>query len=128
VVRSLWLVSTDNFLLIINLSFYIALLIQLVIFPHIWRIWLGNTIHLGLRFAPNDGERTKLYLRTYHAVKTPIVRQIFNFFRYLGDIFIERQDRRAMLTHHPFHSEPRMGEKFITGASPVIEYLRSRQS
>jgi len=96
-------------------------------FPNIWHNWLGDTFHLFLGFAPIDDENTKLYLRTYHAVKTPIVRQIFDFFGNLGNIFIERQDRRVVVTQRPFRTELRMGEKLIPGDAPVIEYRRRRQ-
>ncbi len=97
-------------------------------FPNIWHNWLGNTFHLFLGFAPIDGENTKLYLRTYHAVKTLGIRQVFNFFSNLTNLFIARQDRRVVVTQRPFRSELRMGEKFIPGDGPVIEYRRWRQS
>jgi phenylpropionate dioxygenase-like ring-hydroxylating dioxygenase large terminal subunit len=97
-------------------------------FPNIWHNWLGNTFHLFLGFAPIDAENTKLYLRTYHAVKIPIVRQAFNFSSNLSNIFIARQDRRVVVTQRPFRSELRMGEKLIPGDAPVIEYRRRRQA
>jgi phenylpropionate dioxygenase-like ring-hydroxylating dioxygenase large terminal subunit len=97
-------------------------------FPNIWHNWLGDTFHLFLGFAPIDDENTKLYLRTYHAVKTPIVRQVFDFFGNIGNIFIERQDRRVVVTQRPFRSELRMGEKLVPGDAPVIEYRRRRQA
>ncbi|HSB66205.1 MAG TPA: aromatic ring-hydroxylating dioxygenase subunit alpha [Anaerolineales bacterium] len=97
-------------------------------FPNLWHNWLGDTFHLFLGFAPIDGEHTKLYLRTYHAVKTPIVRQVFNFVSNLSNIFIERQDRRVVVTQRPFRTELRMGEKLIPGDAPIIEYRRRRQA
>jgi phenylpropionate dioxygenase-like ring-hydroxylating dioxygenase large terminal subunit len=97
-------------------------------FPNIWHNWIGDTFHLFLGFAPIDDENTKLYLRTYHAVKAPFVRQVFNFISNLSNIYIERQDRRVVVTQRPFRSELRMGEKLIPGDAPVIEYRRRRQA
>jgi len=97
-------------------------------FPNIWHNWIGDTFHLFLGFAPIDDENTKLYLRTYHAVKAPIVRQVFNFISNLSNIYIERQDCRVVVTQRPFRSELRMGEKLIPGDAPVIEYRRRRQT
>lgn len=96
-------------------------------FPNIWHNWLGDTFHLFLGFAPIDGEHTKLYLRSYHSMKVPIIRQVFNFFSNLANIFIERQDRRVVITQRPYRSELRSGEKLITGDGPVIEYRRRRE-
>lgn len=95
-------------------------------FPNIWHNWLGDTFHLFLGFTPIDGEHTKLYLRSYHSKKAPIVRQVFNFFSNLANIFIERQDRRVVVTQRPFRSDLRIGEKLISGDAPVIEYRRRR--
>ncbi len=97
-------------------------------FPNIWHNWLGDAFHLFLGFAPIDGEHTKLYMRTYHATKLPVVRQIFELVSNLANIYIERQDRRVVVTQRPFRSELRMGEKLIPGDAPVIEYRRRRQA
>ena len=97
-------------------------------FPNIWHNWLGENFHLFLGFAPIDGENTKLYLRTYHKVKIPILHQAFGFLSNLGNIYIERQDRRVVVTQRPFRSDLRIGEKLIPGDAPVIEYRRRRQA
>jgi hypothetical protein len=93
----------------------------------VWHNWLGDTFHLFIGFAPIDGEHTKLYLRSYHSMKIPIVRQVFNFFSNLANIFIERQDRRVVITQRPFRSDMHIGEKLIPGDAPVIEYRRRRE-
>jgi phenylpropionate dioxygenase-like ring-hydroxylating dioxygenase large terminal subunit len=97
-------------------------------YPNIWHNWIGDTFHLFLAFVPIDGEHTKLYLRSYHSVKFPIARQITDFFSNRSNILIERQDRRVVVTQRPYRSDLRIGEKFIPGDGPVIEYRRQRQA
>jgi phenylpropionate dioxygenase-like ring-hydroxylating dioxygenase large terminal subunit len=97
-------------------------------FPNIWHNWIADTFHLFLAFTPIDGEHTKLYLRTYHSIKIPILRQVMNFFGDQSNLYIERQDRRVVVTQRPFRSDLRIGEKFIPGDAPVIEYRRRRQA
>ena len=97
-------------------------------FPNIWHNWIGDTFHLFLGFVPIDGEHTKLYLRTYHAVKTPILRQVMNFFGDQSNLVIERQDRRVVVTQRPLRSDLKIGEKLIPGDGPVIEYRKRRQA
>ena len=96
-------------------------------FPNLWHNWLGDTFHLFIAFAPVDDESTKLYLRTYHTMRLPVARQIFELFGNLGNFYIERQDRRVVLTQRPLRTELRMGEKLIFGDAPIIEYRRRRQ-
>jgi phenylpropionate dioxygenase-like ring-hydroxylating dioxygenase large terminal subunit len=97
-------------------------------FPNIWHNWIGETFHLFLAFTPIDEEHTKLYLRSYHSTKTPILRQMVNFLGDLSNIYIERQDRRVVVTQRPFRSDLRIGEKLIPGDAPIIEYRRRRQA
>ena len=96
-------------------------------FPNIWHNWIGDDFHLFIAFIPVDNENTLLYLGTYHTVKTPLVKQLFNFFGNLGNLYIERQDRRVVITQRPLRSELKMGEKLIPGDAPIIEYRRRRQ-
>jgi phenylpropionate dioxygenase-like ring-hydroxylating dioxygenase large terminal subunit len=96
-------------------------------YPNIWHNWISDKFHLFLGFAPIDGEHTKLYLRTYHSVKIPIIRQVMNFLSNQSNIYIERQDRRVVITQRPFRSDLHNGEKLIPGDAPVIEYRRRRE-
>jgi phenylpropionate dioxygenase-like ring-hydroxylating dioxygenase large terminal subunit len=96
-------------------------------FPNLWHNWLGDTFHLFIAFVPIDDQNSLLYLGTYHTVKLPLVKHLFNFFSNLGNLFIERQDRRVVLTQRPLRSQLRMGEKMIPGDAPIIEYRRKRQ-
>ena len=96
-------------------------------FPNIWHNWLGS-LHLFIAFVPIDGENSLLYLRTYHAVKAPIARQLFELAGNLGNLYIERQDRRVVLTQRPLRTQLKMGEKMIPGDGPIIEYRRRRDA
>ena len=53
---------------------------------------------------------------------------ITDFFSNRSNILIERQDRRVVVTQRPYRSDLRIGEKFIPGDGPVIEYRRQRQA
>ena len=95
-------------------------------FPNIWHNWLGDTFHLFIAFAPVDDENCILYIRMYHTVRLPVARQIFELLGNIGNFYIERQDRRVVVTQQPLRTELRMGEKLIAGDAPIIEYRRQR--
>ena len=61
-------------------------------------------------------------------MKSTILRQVMNFFGDQSNLFIERQDRRVVITQRPFRSDLKIGEKLIPGDAPVIEYRRCRQA
>jgi phenylpropionate dioxygenase-like ring-hydroxylating dioxygenase large terminal subunit len=97
-------------------------------FPNVWHNWLGDNLHIFIAFAPIDDENTMMYIRQYQRiVKTPVLREVFNIVGQIGNLIIERQDKRVVITQEPKRSALRMGEKLIQGDLPIIEYRRRRE-
>jgi phenylpropionate dioxygenase-like ring-hydroxylating dioxygenase large terminal subunit len=97
-------------------------------FPNVWHNWISDNLRVFVAFAPIDDENTMMYLRYYHKVKTPILRQINNLMGRLGNLVIERQDRRVVITQRPKRSDLRIGELLIPGDSPIITYRKIRRA
>jgi len=68
-----------------------------------------------------------MYLRFYHKMRTPVIRNIVNFFGSLSNLYIERQDKVVVLTQQPKRSDLNIGEKMISGDGPIITYRRIRR-
>ena len=69
-----------------------------------------------------------MYLRQYQRIaRTPVVRELFNAFGTLGNLIIERQDKRIVITQRPKASGLHIGEKMISGDGPIVDYRRKRQ-
>jgi phenylpropionate dioxygenase-like ring-hydroxylating dioxygenase large terminal subunit len=97
-------------------------------FPNLWHNWLTDNLHLLIAFAPIDDANCLLYIRQYQGfVKAPIVRDLVNALSMVGNFYIERQDRRVVLTQRPLRTDLNIGEKLIPGDAPVIEYRRRRR-
>jgi phenylpropionate dioxygenase-like ring-hydroxylating dioxygenase large terminal subunit len=97
-------------------------------FPNIWHNWIYNAFHIVVAFVPLDDENTLMYLRGYqNSVKIPIMREIFNFISSIGNLIIERQDKRVVVTQRPKASGLRIGEKMIPGDGPIVMYRRRRE-
>jgi phenylpropionate dioxygenase-like ring-hydroxylating dioxygenase large terminal subunit len=97
------------------------------LFPNLWHNWLGDNLHIVIAFVPIDDENTMMYIRNYQRMATaPIVRDVFNLISAVGNLIIERQDKRVVITERPKRSERRMNEKLIQGDGPIIEYRRRR--
>ncbi len=98
------------------------------LFPNVWHNWISDDMRVTVAFAPIDDENTLMYLRWYQRiVRWPVGRQVFNWLGALGNLVIERQDRRVVVTQRPKRSTLRMGEKLIQGDLPIIEYRRRRE-
>ena len=96
-------------------------------FPNLWHNWLSDDLHLFIAFAPIDDANTLLYIRQYqNIVRAPLARDVFNFVANLGNLFIERQDKRVVITQQPKRSTWHMDEILIQGDSPIIQYRRRR--
>jgi phenylpropionate dioxygenase-like ring-hydroxylating dioxygenase large terminal subunit len=98
-------------------------------FPNIWQNWLGDKLRILIVFAPIDHENTLMYIRQYQSiVNLPLLRETFNLMGAIGNLIIERQDKRVVVTQRPKRTELRMEEKLIPGDGPIIEYRRRREA
>ncbi len=96
-------------------------------FPNVWQNWIADDLRIMIAFAPIDHENTLMYVRYYHKVKTPVLRQIYGWVGGISNLVIERQDRRVVITHQPPRPDLGMGEILIPGDRPIIEYRKIRR-
>ena len=96
-------------------------------FPNLWHNWISEDFHLIGAFAPVDDQRMVLYILTFHAVRLPVLRQIFEWLMNRGNYHIERQDRRVVITQVPSRSDLNIGEVLIRGDGPIITYRKIRR-
>jgi phenylpropionate dioxygenase-like ring-hydroxylating dioxygenase large terminal subunit len=97
-------------------------------FPNVWHNWISEDVRVMIAFAPIDDENTLMYLRFYHKMRTPIIKNIVGFFGSLSNKYIERQDRRVVITQQPKRSDLNIGEKLIPGDGPIITYRKIRRA
>ena len=98
------------------------------LFPNLWHNWLGDNLHIIIAFVPIDDENTMMYIRSYQRMmQVPIVRDVFNWISAVGNLVIERQDKRVVITQRPKRSGLRVGEKLIPGDGPIAAYRRRRE-
>ena len=97
-------------------------------FPNIWQNWLSDSFLVFLVFAPIDNDNTLMYLRQYHTVRLPILRQLTNWFSALGNLYILNQDKRVVLTQRPKRPDLDNGEILVSGDYPIVLYRKRRRA
>lgn len=97
-------------------------------YPNIWHNWIADDTRVFVAFAPIDEANTMMYLRFYHRVTTPLLRQTSGFFGSLGNLVIERQDKPIVETQRPKASGLEIGKKLILGDGPIITYRKIRKA
>lgn len=96
-------------------------------YGNLWQNWIADDLRIVLAFAPIDNENTMMYLRYYHTMHTPVLRQLFGWLGSLGNLIIERQDRRVVITQCPNRPALDIGEILIPGDNPIVLYRKIRQ-
>ena len=96
-------------------------------FGNLWQNWIADNLRVVLAFAPIDNENTMMYLRYYHTMRLPILRQINGWLGSLANLIIERQDRRVVITQRPSRPDLGIGEILIQGDSPIVLFRRIRR-
>ena len=97
-------------------------------FGNLWQNWIADTLRIVIAFAPIDNENTLMYIRYYHNVHIPILRQLYGWIGSLANLIIERQDRRVVITQRPHRPDLGIGEILIPGDHPIVVYRRRRQA
>jgi phenylpropionate dioxygenase-like ring-hydroxylating dioxygenase large terminal subunit len=97
-------------------------------FPNLWQNFISEKIRAFAAFVPVDEENSIIYIRYYQRmIKTPILKELFNFLGKISSIIILRQDKKVVATQVPRKSSLRMNENLIPGDLPIIEYRNHRQ-
>lgn len=97
-------------------------------FPNLWQNWLSDDFLVFLIFVPIDNENTMMYLRQYHKMRIPVLRQLFEFFGGLGNLYILNQDKRVVITQRPSRPDLDIGEILIPGDHPIVMYRKRRRT
>lgn len=97
-------------------------------YGNIWQNWIADGIRIVVAFAPIDNENTLMYLRYYHTVRVPILRQLMGWIGSLSNLVIERQDRRVVITQRPHRPDMGIGEILIPGDNPIALYRKIRKT
>ena len=96
-------------------------------YGNLWQNWIADDLRILLAFVPIDNENTMMYLRYYHTMRIPVLRQIYGWMGSLGNLIIERQDRRVVMTQRPHRPDLGIGEILIPGDSPIVLYRKIRR-
>jgi phenylpropionate dioxygenase-like ring-hydroxylating dioxygenase large terminal subunit len=97
-------------------------------FGNLWQNWVSDSLRIVVAFAPIDNENSLLYLRYYHTMRIPVLRQFTGLIGSLANLIIERQDRRVVITQRPHRPDMDIGEILIQGDNPIVLYRRIRKA
>jgi hypothetical protein len=90
-------------------------------YGNIWHNWISNNIRV-VAFAPIDDENTLMYLQVFNTVRVPVMRQITGWIGSLGNLVIERQDQRVVITQRLHRPVLDCSEILISGDHLIVLY------
>lgn len=97
-------------------------------YPNIWMNHISGKIKVLIYFAPVDDENTILYIRFYCKLSSiDLVNRFIAYIGKFGNLTVERQDKRVVITQRPKASSYRSGEKLVPGDGPIIQYRKLRE-
>jgi phenylpropionate dioxygenase-like ring-hydroxylating dioxygenase large terminal subunit len=97
-------------------------------YGNVWHNWIADNVRVLIAFAPIDNENTMMYVRYYHTVHFPVIRQLYGWIGSLANLVIERQDRRVVITQRPPRPDLGIGEILIPGDNPIVLYRKIRRA
>jgi phenylpropionate dioxygenase-like ring-hydroxylating dioxygenase large terminal subunit len=97
-------------------------------YGNLWHNWIAESLRVVVAFAPIDNENTMMYLRYYHTIRIPVLRQLNGWLGSLMNLLIERQDRRVVITQRPQRPDLGIGEILVQGDNPIVLYRKIRRA
>ena len=97
-------------------------------FPNLWQNWIADGLRIVIAFAPIDDENTMMYIRYYHTARLPLLRHLVGWLGSLGNLYIERQDRRVVVTQRPLRPDLGIGEVLVQGDHQIVLYRKRRRA
>lgn len=98
------------------------------IFPNIWLNHISDKMLVLIYFAPVDEENTIMYIRFYSKITgISMIDKLIALAGKYANKFVERQDRRVVITQKPKASSLKMSETLLRGDGPVIKYRLIRE-
>lgn len=97
-------------------------------YGNLWQNWIAGNMRVLIAFAPIDDQNTMMYIRYYHNLRAPVLRQLYGWVGCLMNKVIERQDRRVVITQRPYRPDLGIGEVLIPGDNPIVLYRKIRRS
>jgi phenylpropionate dioxygenase-like ring-hydroxylating dioxygenase large terminal subunit len=97
-------------------------------FPNLWQNHISSDLRIVAAFVPVDEENGMLYIRQYQRfVRTPVLRDIVNFFSVFANRYIANQDKAVVRNQRPKKTDLKMGEKPIANDRLILAYRRRRK-
>jgi phenylpropionate dioxygenase-like ring-hydroxylating dioxygenase large terminal subunit len=97
-------------------------------YGNLWQNWIADNLRVVIAFAPVDDENTLMYIRYYHTMRIPGLRQAYGWLGCQLNKVIERQDRRVVVTQRPHRPDLGIGEILIPGDGPIVLYRKVRRA
>jgi hypothetical protein len=92
------------------------------LFPGVWLLNLSPRLKNFIVFVPINEQKTRYYLRVYHQVRIPLIRQLFEILMGLSNRFILNQDKRVVLTQTPCDSSDSHQDRLIRSDRAVSQF------
>lgn len=97
--------------------------------PNVWVNQITKDFAITVAFAPIDGQRTEMYLRTYQRfVQVPLLRGLVHGLMNVANRRVLRQDQRVVEAQRPHETALQMGERLVPFDRPVIAFRRQRET
>ncbi len=94
------------------------------LFPGVWLLNLSPRLKNFIAFVPINEQKTRYYLRVYHHISIPLIRQVFEFLMGISNRIILNQDKRVVLTQTPSNSLNAHQDRLIRSDRAVGQFRR----
>ena len=98
------------------------------IYPNLWFLCLSPGYILGATFAPVDDAETEVYVRWYHKMRLPVLRQLMDVYGLWSQYLVFKDDLPIVATQLPANADDAASDKLVPSDACLVAFRKLRRA
>ena len=97
-------------------------------YPNLWINKVGKRYFLAATFVPMDDTHTQVYVRWYHALRWPVLRQLADAWGVFSQYLVFKDDLPIVASQQPANVDDAAAEKLVPADAALLAYRKLRRA
>lgn len=97
-------------------------------YPTLWVNRVGKRYFLAATFMPMDNEHTEVYVRWYHSLRWPIIRQLADLWGVFSQYLVFKDDLPIVASQQPASVDDAAADKLVPADAALLAFRKLRRA
>ena len=97
-------------------------------YPNLWLNRIGRRFYMATTFAPVDDTHTEVYVRWYHPLRWPLLRQLVDVYGRWSQHLVFKDDLPIVSSQRPVNVDDASHDRLVPSDAGLVAYRKLRRS